>query len=196
MKKLIALLLAAVLYLSLAACGGETANNNTEKTIHQDKIANTDDIDIQENGGKYTAYTYDGEATDLFTIEEVVIMPQRYPDGTIALQWKMKVRNTSGEDLLMKESSMRVWYRYLDENEDELWSTYISGGYFSTIKDGKAEWLEEMGTPYGWSNADVASVAFVEIYGYTNTLHGSPDYEFENYVTIDVREFFDWNDIK
>ena len=196
MKKLIALLLAAVLYLSLAACGGETANNNTEKTIHQDKIANTDDIDIQENGGKYTAYTYDGEATDLFTIEEVVIMPQRYPDGTIALQWKMKVRNTSGEDLLMKESSMSVWYRYLDENEDELWSTYISGGYFSTIKDGKAEWLEEMGTPYGWSNADVASVAFVEIYGYTNTLHGSPDYEFENYVTIDVREFFDWNDIK
>lgn len=196
MKKLIALLLAAVLYLSLAACGGETANNNTEKTIHQDKIANTDDIDIQENGGKYTAYTYDGEATDLFTIEEVVIMPQRYSDGTIALQWKMKVRNTSGEDLLMKESSMSVWYRYLDENEDELWSTYISGGYFSTIKDGKAEWLEEMGTPYGWSNADVASVAFVEIYGYTNTLHGSPDYEFENYVTIDVREFFDWNDIK
>ena len=108
MKKLIALLLAAVLYLSLAACGGETANNNTEKTIHQDKIANTDDIDIQENGGKYTAYTYDGEATDLFTIEEVVIMPQRYSDGTIALQWKMKVRNTSGEDLLMKESSMSV----------------------------------------------------------------------------------------
>lgn len=196
MKKNITLLLIAIMCLSLCACGVESENNTTEATIPQDITANTDNIDIQENDGKYTAYTYDGDAIDLFTIEEVVLMPQSFSDGSIALRWKMKVRNTSGEDLLMKDSSMRVWYRYLDKNGDELWSNYISGGYSNTIKDGDAEWLEVMVTPNGWSNADVASVAFIEIYGYTNTLHGSPDYEFEKYITIDVREFFDWNDIK
>lgn len=195
MKKYIALLLAAIMILSFCACGGKTANN-TEKIAYQDTTANIDNIDAQEGEGKYTAYTYDGDATDLFTIEEVVLMPQRYSNGTIALQWKMKVRNTSGEDLLMKESSMRVWFRYLDENEDELRSGHLTEGYSNTIKDGKAVWLEMMGTPSGWTNADVASIAYIEIYGYTNTLNGYPDYEFENYVTINVRDFFDWNDIK
>ncbi len=194
MKKMIALLLMLIICLSLVACNPTTASN-TQKTATQTIVPDIISIDSQKDDKKYIAYTYNGEATDLFTIEEVDLMPQSFNSGNIALCWKVKVRNTSGEDLPMKESSMKIWYKYLDENEDELYNLNVSGGYSETIKDGKAVWLEELATPASWSRADIENVAFIEIYGYSNTLHGSPDYEFKNYITIDVREFFDWDDI-
>lgn len=194
MKKMIALLLVLIVCLSLTACGSTTASN-TQKTAARTIVPDTSSVNTQEDDRKYIAYTYNGEATDLFTIEEVDLIPQSFNSGNIALCWKVKVRNTSGEDLPMKESSMSIWYKYLDENEDELYNLYVSGGYSETIKDGKAIWLEQLATPASWSRTDIENVAFIEIYGYSNTLHGSPDYEFKNSITIDVREFFDWDDI-
>ena len=196
MKKIISLFLALVLCLSLCACGSGDTDTVVQNTTDEQSTQQSTETSIgQEDSGKYVAYTYDGEEVDLFTVEEVVLMPESYSNGTIALNWKMKVRNTSGEDLLMKESSMRVWYRYLDENGDTLFSNYSSAGYSNTIKAGKAEWIDCSGTPAGWDNADIENVAYIEIYGYTNTLHGSPDYEFTNYITIDISEFFDWNEV-
>lgn len=194
MKKMIAPLLVLIVCLSLTACGSTTASN-TQKTAARTIVPDTSSVNTQEDDRKYIAYTYNGEATDLFTIEEVDLIPQSFNSGNIALCWKVKVRNTSGEDLPMKESSMSIWYKYLDENEDELYNLYVSGGYSETIKDGKAIWLEQLATPASWSRADIENVAYIEIYGYSNTLHSSPDYEFKNYITIDVREFFDWDDI-
>ena len=199
MKKLISIILALALCLSFTACGGSEADSSVQAPANEQSPATeqaTQPATEAEDTGKYVAYTYDGDPVDMFTVEEVVLMPESYSNGTIALNWKMKVRNTSGADLPMKESSMRIWYRYLDANEDELFSNHSTGGYSNTIKDGKAEWIDCSGTPANWDNSDIESVAFIEIYGYTNTLHGSPDYEFTNYITIDVREFVDWNQVK
>lgn len=167
-----------------------------QHTQLQNSIVDSENKDtVNKSDSKYLAYTYDGEVNDLITVEEVVLMPQVFSDDYIMLRWKMKVRNTSGEDILMKKASMRVWYRYLDANEDELWNSYLTGGYSSTIKDEQATWIEQQSIPSTWDKNDVMNVAFIEIYGYTNTLSGKPDYEFTDSITIDVREFFDWQDI-
>ena len=200
MKKILVLLLMLSMIASLVACGGnasttEPSTATSDKSVAE-KVSNGSSNETKEaDDGKITAYTYDGEPIDLFTIEEVVLMPTAYSDDTLLLLWKMKVRNTSGEDIPMKEASMRVWFRYLDKNEDTLWDSYLTGGYDSTIKDGRAEWIEENGTPSGWTADDVKNIEYIEIFGYTNTLHGVPDYEFTNPVLIKVSDFVDWDKV-
>lgn len=196
MKQVISFVLAATMCLLLCACSKESTDMEAQHTQLQNAIVDSENKDTMNKGdSKYLAYTYDGEVNDLITVEEVVLMPQVFSDDYIMLRWKMKARNTSGEDILMKKASMRVWYRYLDANEDELWNSYLTGGYSSTIKDEQATWIEQQSIPSTWDKNDVMNVAFIEIYGYTNTLSGKPDYEFTDFITIDVREFFDWQDI-
>ncbi len=190
MKKIFVLLLMLSMIVFLAACGGNTSSTEPS-TVTTDKSEAEEEVD----DGNYTAYTYDGEPTDLFTVEEVVLKPTAYSDGMVSLGWKMKVRNTSGEDIPMKDASMRVWYRYLDKNEDTLWDNYSTAGYDSTIKNDRAEWIEVTGYPHEWTADDVKSIEYIEIYAYTNTLHGAPDYEFTNPVLIKVSDFVDWDKV-
>ena len=198
MKKMISIALILLLCLSLCACSKtpEPPTQNNPVVIMPPVEAGTLIVDDAEST-QYTAYVYEGEPVDALTVEEVVLMPEYMPfDDSIYLKWKMKVRNTSSADIPMKESSMRVWYRYLDENEDTLFSLYDTAGYSSTIKDGRAEWMEISEQPSEWTNKDVLNVAYIEIYAYTISLHGSPDCEFTDPVLIDVREFVDWETVK
>ena len=167
-------------YLSMLSSYGvidaeDVADNGTSSTVEE----------------KAPAYEFDGVTKDLLTIETVEVEPYSlyHLNNAQFFSWKMKVRNTSGNDLTMNKSSMRIWYRYLDENEDTLWSNYLTGGYSSTVKNGRAEWIEESSFPYGWGKKEFDEVVFLEIYGYTTTLHGSPDYEFENPILINVKEY-------
>lgn len=200
MKKILVILLTLNMIVSLVACGGN-ASTTESSTATSDKpvaenVSNGSSKETEEaDDGNYTAYAYDGEPIDLFTIEEVVLMPTAHSADSPCLYWKMKVRNTSGEDIPMKEASMRVWYRYLDKNEDILWDNYMTAGYDSTIKDGRAEWMEMNGVPSGWTADDVKNIEYIEIFGYTNTLHGAPDYEFTNPVLIKVSDFVDWDKV-
>ncbi len=221
MKKILAMLLALIMLLSLVGCSGNanTANSSTDTpntSVAEESTSNASEEtesteatsseetepseatipeETEADDGIYTAYTYDGDPIDLFTIEEVVLMPESYSNGDICLCWKMKVRNTSGEDIPMKEASMRVWFRYLDENEDSLWDSYLTAGYSSTIKNDRAEWMEMRGIPSGWTADDMKSIEYIEIFGYTNTLHGAPDYEFTNPVLIKVSDYVDWDKV-
>lgn len=198
MKKTLSLLLAFIMCLSLCACGKtheSPAQNNP--VVMMPPIEEGPLTEDDAENSQYTAFIYEGDPVDALTVEEVVLMPEYMPfDGSIYLNWKMKIRNTSGADIPMKESSMRVWYRYLDENEDSLYELYGTAGYSSTVKDGRAEWIDVSGHPAEWTNNDVLDIAYVEIYAYTISLHGSPDYEFTEPVLIDVRECFDWETVK
>ena len=149
------------------------------------------DTVTQPPSEKKVAYHYEGEPTDLFTVEEIDIEPHIITEANNAnyFYWKIKVRNTSGADLVAKESSMRIWYRLLDKNKDMLRDTYESGGYSSTIKDGQAIWLGGNSYPNGWSKEEYESVMYLEIYGYTPTLHGWPDYEFNTPIIINVYDY-------
>ena len=51
------------------------------------------------------------------------------------------------------------------------------------------------GIPNGWTENDVKAVEYIELYGYTNTTGGSPDYEFTEPVLVKVSDCFNWNDI-
>ena len=133
-----------------------TAEGIAANDIIADKAAEETPAESEDQA----AYTFEGEPTDLLTIEMVEIQPATVSylkDKPEFFTWRAKVRNTSGKDLPMKESSMRVWYRYLDENEDILWSTYLTGGYKSEVKSGRAEWLEEYGFPANWSKKEFES---------------------------------------
>lgn len=201
MKKAISLLLALVMCLSLCACGKkeEAPAMNPVIVMPSDMGASQNNGSGEENNSQFTAYTYDGEPTDLFTVEEVVLMPERFPmpvmNVSMSMNWKMKVRNTSGEDIPMN-SYMCVWYRYLDENEDTLYSSNELSDSSSSVKNGRATWLEISGIPSGWSDEDTESIAYLEIYAYAIGTFSKPQYEFENPVLIDVREVFDWDDIQ
>ena len=195
MKKAISLLLALVLCLSLCACGND-GNANTQGNsgiLPTPNEGNSQD----ENDGQYTAYLYDGNPTDLLTIEEVVLMPERNSlsaDPSMYLYWKMKVRNTSGEDIPLN-SYLCVWYRYLDENEDTLYSNFLISDSSSSVKNDRAVWVEEYGIPGSWTDKDSESIAYLEIYAYAFGSFSKPQYEFVEPVLIDVREIFDWEDI-
>ena len=197
MKKVTSLFLALVMCLSLCACG-----KTPEPPVQNTPVVITPSIEEgslydDTESSQYTAFVYEGDPVDALTVEEVVLMPEYVPfDGSVYLKWKMKVRNTSGADIPMKESSMRVWYRYLDKNEDTMFSLYDTAGYSSTIKDGRAEWIEITEQPAEWTNKEVLNVAYIEIYAYTISLHGAPDFEFSEPVLIDVRDYFDWETVQ
>ena len=74
-------------------------------------------------------------------------------------------------------------------------SPSTTAGYDSTIKNDRAEWIEVTGYPHEWTADDVKSIEYIEIYAYTNTLHGAPDYEFTNPVLIKVSDFVDWDKV-
>ena len=168
--------------LSLCACGGTSEPEPTPETTPEPLVEIPEETNV--------IYTYEGEATDLFTIEEIELEPTTvfFADNAEFFIWKMKVRNTSGADLLANESSVRIWYNYLDEKEDVLFGNYETGGYSSTIKDGQAILIDCSGIPGGLNKRQLESIRYIEIYGYTNTLHGSPDYEFTTPIIIDVKE--------
>lgn len=195
MKKAISLLLALVLCLSLCACGND-GNANTQGNSGILPTPNEGSSQDQ-NDGQYTAYVYDGDPTDLLTIEEVVLMPERNSlsaDPTMYLYWKTKVRNTSGEDIPLN-SYLCVWYRYLDENEDTLYSNFLISDSSSSVKNDRAVWVEENGIPGSWTDQDSKSIAYLEIYAYAFGSFSKPQYEFTDPVLIDVREIFDWEDV-
>ena len=201
MKKTISLLLALVLGLSLGACGKkeEAPAMNQVVMMPSDMGTSQNSVSGMEETAQFTAYTYEGEATDLLTVEEVVLMPERFPmpvmDASMSMNWKMKVRNTSGEDIPMN-SYMCVWYRYLDENEDTLYASHEMSDPSSSVKNDRAAWIEVNILPSGWSDEDTESIAYLEIYAYAIGTFGQPQYEFVDPVLIDVREVFDWNDIQ
>ena len=201
MKKTISLVLALVMCLSLFSCGksDETLAINPVVMMPSDMGGSQNNASGEENNSQFTAYAYDGEPTDLLTVEEVVLMPERFPmavmDVSMNLNWKVKVRNTSGEDIPLN-SYMCVWYRYLDENEDTLFSLQKMSNPSSSVKNDRASWLEVSEIPTGWSDEDTESIAYLEIYAYAIGTFSRPQYEFENPVLIDVREIFDWDDIQ
>lgn len=195
MKRIALSLMALAIAVPLAACGN-TAQTPTPSNASQDSSLEapaeeesdtpaTEDVD--ENG-YHIAYEFDGDPVDLLTIEEVDIMPSETIDGYPYYKWKVKCKNTSGADLPMGESSMRIWYRYLDADYTNLESIYLSGGYSSTVKDGRSEWIESNGYPASWDERTFNSWAYIEIFGYTTSLAGSPEYEFTNPILIDVHE--------
>lgn len=122
----------------------------------------------------------------MLTIEEIDIESYKY-DNANYFRWKMKVRNTSGTDLEAHKTSMRIWYNYLDKNKDILFTNYNTGGYYSTVQNGRAEWIEVQGIPNGWGKKEIEKVAYIEIYGFTTTLAGDPDYNFQSPILIDVK---------
>ena len=185
MKKILSLLLVLVMGLSLCACG----DVKTENTTSTDTASSNSSSKEEEK--RYVAYEFDGRINDALTVEEVVLMPQNRNDWKMCA-WKMKVRNTSEEDLKMNESSMRIWYQYLDDNGDKLFENYVTGGYSSTIKAGEAEWIEETGRPGSWTNEDVEKMATIKIYAYTTTLRGSPEHEFSEPIIINIKDHFEW----
>ena len=201
MKKAISIVLALVLCLSLCACGKKdnTPTMNPVVVMPSDVGASPNNGSGEEDKSQFTAYTYDGEPTDLLTVEEVLLMPERFPmpvmNVSMSMNWKMKVRNTSGKDIPMN-SYMCVWYRYLDENEDTLYSSHEMSDPTSSVKNDRATWLEINSIPSSWSDKDTESIAYLEIYGYAMGSFSKPQYEFENPVLIDVREVFDWDDIQ
>ena len=187
-KKILALLLAAMICTSLAACGESSVQGTTgtKQTTTETK---------EENNNEYVAYTFNGEPTDPVTVEEVTLKASRGYQEMFYMALKIKARNTSGRDLLMNESHMEVWYRYLDENKDILLDSRGNGGYFSTIKDGQATWIETGGFPQEWDNNRIESVEYIEIYGYNTTLQSSVENEFKNPILIPVKDFIDWEKI-
>lgn len=190
-------MLVLAMCLSLCACGKTPEPTFNHVVISPSVETGAITGEDVEGTSQFTAFVYEGDPVDALTVEEVVLMPEYMPfDDSIYLNWKMKIRNTSGEDIPMKESSMRVWYRYLDENEDSMYELHGTAGYSSTVKDGRAEWIEVSGIPAEWTNKEVYNIAYIEIYAYTISLHGSPDYEFTEPVLIDVRENFDWETVK
>ena len=198
MKKTISLLVALVLCLSLCACGGDSTNTLNKEGEAVITIPETGEVSQNVDNGQYTAYSYDGEATDLLTIEEVTLMPERWSEslgGDLFLNWKIKVRNTSGEDISIG-SYMCIWYCFLDENEDIVHSDFLMGDSDVSTRNGRAEWLENINAvPAGWTNEMCESIAYIEIYGYSFSNFTKPQYEFENPVLIDIRDFFAWDDI-
>ena len=188
MKRAITILLALVMMLSLAACGNKDAATTSPNPTGT--AENTSDPMDEDPSEAKVIYTYEGEPTDLFTIEEIEFAPDTVPweDDAQFFAWKMKVRNTSGADLPAKESSMRIWFNYLDENEDIVFSFYESAGYSSTIENGKAVLIDCSSIPGNLNKKQLESIAYIEIYGYTNTLHGMPDYEFSCPIIVDVKE--------
>lgn len=196
MKKLFYLFLVVAMCLPLCACGKSFVESDSDHSIKSASSAATDIIDIEDDG-RYTAFVYEGDVIDALTVEEVVLTPTYFTSNdSLYLKWMMKIRNTSGKDIPMKESSMRVWYRYLDENMDSLHELYGTAGYSSTVKAGRAEWIVIDGRPAQWTNKDVLDIAYIEIYAYTISLHGVPDYEFTEPVLVDIRDCFDWETVK
>lgn len=151
----------------------------------------------ENSSEKIILYTFDGEPTDLLTIEEVQILERPIKSGGVfPPEWTVKIRNTSGKDLKMKESDMRIWYRYLDENYDTLYSSYFSAGYNQTIYKGRASQKSQASYPSGWVDSDFAKVEYLEFYGYDTFYSGTPKYEFTELLTVNVGEYFDKVDYK
>lgn len=196
MKKALSLLLALVMCLSLCACGGGNSNTPDTPVGSNNPVVNDE---ASQDSGQYVAYSYDGEPTDLLTIEEVILMPERWPEilgGDLYLNWKVKVRNTSGEDIGIG-SYMCIWYSFLDENEDIVLADLLMGDSSVSTRNGKAEWLQYIHTvPAGWTNEICESIAYIEIYGYAFSDFSKPQYIFEEPVLIDLREFFDWDNLE
>ena len=186
----------------VCSCGGDTKSAETSSvtaeskdTEKADNTAESSEVPASEESKdkiseSNVVYTFEGEPVDQLTIEEITIEPYvvKSVDDAQFYGWKMKVRNTSGSDLKVKESSMRIFYTYLDENMDVLQSNHMSGGYVNTIKEGRAELLEEHAYPANWSKKELEAVRYVEFYGYTITLNGSPDFEFTSPILIDLKE--------
>lgn len=201
MKKAISLLMVLVVCLSLGACGKkeEIPTLNPIVVMPSEMGTSQNNASGEENSSQFTAYTYEGDPTDLLTVEEVVLMPERFPmpvmDVSMSMNWKMKLRNTSGQDIPIN-SYMCVWYRYLDENEDTLYSSHELSDSSSSVKTDRAAWIEINSIPSGWSDKDTENIAYLEIYAYAIGTFGKPQYEFAEPVLIDVREVFDWDDIQ
>ena len=122
-KKAISAVICGGLLLSLAACGGNKNTSNNISNSNNSNITTSNDIETKE----YNAYKSNGKIVDLLTVEEVNINPFTVAtvDNAEFFQWRMKVRNTSGKDLVKDTTSMRIWYNYLDENKDKAENIFV-----------------------------------------------------------------------
>ena len=184
MKKILSLVLALIIAFSFCACGNKpcTSNNGIVETDDTKAIPETT---IPE--------TTSAPEVDLLAIEEIEVAPKEYK-GAYQISWKVKVRNISGADLPMKESSMKIFFKYLDSNNDILWTSYAPGGYTNTVADGQAEWISFSSYPSGWGTKEMNKIAAIEFYAYTTSTGGSPAHEFLDPITVKVSDYFDWAD--
>lgn len=184
MNKTLSLLLALMIMLFLCACGNHTASQTGGNPTVEKPYA-AQETTIPE--------TTSEPQVDLLAIEEIEVAPKEYK-GEYQISWKVKVRNISGADLPMKESSMKIFFKYLDSNNDILWTSYAPGGYTSTVADGQAEWISFSSYPGGWGTKEMNKIAAIEFYAYTTSTGGSPDHEFLDPITVKVSDYFDWAD--
>ena len=138
-------------------------------------------------------YTNTNEPEGFLMVEEVIVKPAIVAKREDAqyFSWRMKVRNISDQDLLATEDSMHVWYRYLDDNMDIVYTSSEQGGYQTDLPSGKAEWLEipDYRFPVQWGKEEMESIAYIEIYGYNFKVnYGTPKYEIAEPILIDLRE--------
>ena len=184
MKKILSLILALTIAFSFCACGSKPSTSNNG-------IVETDDTKAMPE--TTVPETTSAPEVDLLAIEEIEVAPKEYK-GEYQISWKVKVRNISGADLPMKESSMKIFFKYLDNNNDILWTGYAPGGYTSTVADGQAEWISFSSYPSGWGAKEMNKIAAIEFYAYTTSTGGSPDHEFLDPITVKVSDYFDWAD--
>lgn len=203
MKLKTLILLTMVVGLVVTGCGGaDSKESETQNSSTDSQTGQSDDTEVTGNQSNESLETYNEEesdeykilytgesnGSDLLTIEEVDAKTMKIDslDATF-YQWKIKVRNTSGEDLKKNDSSMRIWYAYLDENGDKLYDSYLTGGYSTTVEKDQAEWIESNGYPSSWGKAEMDAVKTIKFYGYTTTLAGVSDHEFKFPISVDIR---------
>lgn len=168
--------------------GAQNASSEVQSEQNSDSVATSKQSDEKLSNEYQVLYKGESNGSDLLTIEEVDAKPQEISDlEATFFQWKMKVRNTSGEDLKMAESSMCIFYEYLDENGDRLYDGKVSGGYSSTVENGQAEWIEENCYPASWGKNEMEAVKTIRIYGYTTNMMAHPEHEFTEPIVVDIR---------
>ena len=201
MKKIFSSLLVFSVMLSLCACGRKPVNEPQNAPAATEETVEVPVIEDKKEESRYVAYKSDGKSNDLLTVEEVVLMPEYFPDGDYYCTWKVKVKNTTGADLVMGESGMKIWYSYLDENGNVMYDGNIISGYSDkgemsetndTIKSFMSEWIKESGRPAGWTKEESARMKTIKIYGYCIDLGSGPDYEFEEPIIINLSDYFEW----
>ena len=184
MKKALSIFFALTIVFSLCSCGNEPSTRGNV-------IAETEGTTVIPE--PTIPETTCAPQADLLAIEEIEVAPKKYK-GEYQISWKIKVRNISGADLPMKESSMKIFFKYLDSNNDILWTGYAPGGYTSTVANGQAEWISFSSYPSGWGAKEMNQIAAIEFYAYTTSTGGSPDHEFIDPITVKVSDYFDWAD--
>ena len=198
MKRLFCLLLIFSVVLCLCACGVNVPSEPIDVEPYiPEPIPEVEQHEVE----RYVAYKSTGKTNDLLTIEEVVLIPEYLSDYDYYCTWKVHDKNTSGRDLVMGESGIKIWYHYLDEDGNIMYDGNIVGDYVNkselsdtndTINSFMDEWIKESRRPYGWTKEESQKMKTIKIYGYCLDLGSTPDYEFEEPIIINLGDYFEW----